>query len=786
MKDTTKPAPKMAVRKIPSPPILKHAIQLEKLQQKAALEASVVENIRSFLKHKATIERDCAVALQKLITQHTSRKDFLTYCDTLHGKGALKQNSATALSDPEEVQNDPPTASELTLAEFWTDCMSGLQKLQTSKISQYDEIIKLTSDELKTPKTTRTRQVKQAMDTALEVHLECNRVVDMITHSRKSYTEAESVIQEAKEKVKKLEQKAKKKGKTVTPPAKVTEILENQTPRATAARNEYILSIIGANSLLSRYYSHDLPYIMDMMNGNVYDGMRHLLALVLHCELHIIPEAHEVYTKLNAENQSLSNRKDIESLISAHSMFKEPVQYTFEACSGDTVSSILLDGDAATAMEKCARKWAIRLLESQLAQKKLVEQIDVLEKQNVDITTEEGKNAFETKQYSLKENLRNETNLQHTAQAILDTLKQAGVDVDTWMASAKIAVEEKITAASSGPEIITTLPLPPRHHSNSTIHSDNNAENATNQISISDTSTTQALDTSTSGGPSVRCTAMYDYSADRQDELSITANEELTVLDGTTDAEWLLVENSSGQQGYVPKTYVNYKKDDDGVDALVANNSQIRPDFSAYSMPSWDDEAGSNGALWDHVDNGIRITHSSYESPTNENEYTEDGTTPSDSHSVHSVQRGESGLTNRTSSVSSQQRVGSAEHHELPQLSVTETSFGDTYTEPTAAYCRAVYDYSADDPEDLSFQEGDVIKIISRSHGDVDDGYWTGELNGRVGLFLSALTEELIDTDNSSDRGISLSSTSSPLPGYTQQGLAEHSFSMISVPDRPW
>lgn len=59
-------------------------------------------------------------------------------------------------------------------------------------------------------------------------------------------------------------------------------------------------------------------------------------------------------------------------------------------------------------------------------------------------------------------------------------------------------------------------------------------------------------------------------------------------------------------------------------------------------------------------------------------------------------------------------------------------------------YCRALFDFSSEDPEDLSFNEGDVIGILHRINGDVDDGYWTGELNGRIGLFMSGLTEETV------------------------------------------
>lgn len=49
----------------------------------------------------------------------------------------------------------------------------------------------------------------------------------------------------------------------------------------------------------------------------------------------------------------------------------------------------------------------------------------------------------------------------------------------------------------------------------------------------------------------------------------------------------------------------------------------------------------------------------------------------------------------------------------------------------------ALYDYDAEEQEELSFKEGDVIEVIQRS----DDGWWYGKLsNGKTGLFPSNFT----------------------------------------------
>lgn len=65
-------------------------------------------------------------------------------------------------------------------------------------------------------------------------------------------------------------------------------------------------------------------------------------------------------------------------------------------------------------------------------------------------------------------------------------------------------------------------------------------------------------------------------------------------------------------------------------------------------------------------------------------------------------------------------------------------------------YVRALYDYEGQADEELSFSEGAVIRLLSRDT-QTDDGFWEGELNGRVGVFPSVLVEDF--TENGDTRG---------------------------------
>lgn len=62
---------------------------------------------------------------------------------------------------------------------------------------------------------------------------------------------------------------------------------------------------------------------------------------------------------------------------------------------------------------------------------------------------------------------------------------------------------------------------------------------------------------------------------------------------------------------------------------------------------------------------------------------------------------------------------------------------------PPANYCVALYDYDGDEAGDeLIFEEGQIIRIISKCAHSIDDGWWKGELEGHIGNFPSLVVEE--------------------------------------------
>ncbi|GFU66345.1 protein nervous wreck [Trichonephila clavipes] len=78
--------------------------------------------------------------------------------------------------------------------------------------------------------------------------------------------------------------------------------------------------------------------------------------------------------------------------------------------------------------------------------------------------------------------------------------------------------------------------------------------------------------------------------------------------------------------------------------------------------------------------------------------------------------------------------------------------------------CQALYDYEATCDEELSFYEGQIIKILRKKVCDVDDGWWEGELDGQVGLFPSLVVEELKENGEPLTPSTPLSPPEAPPP----------------------
>lgn len=72
-----------------------------------------------------------------------------------------------------------------------------------------------------------------------------------------------------------------------------------------------------------------------------------------------------------------------------------------------------------------------------------------------------------------------------------------------------------------------------------------------------------------------------------------------------------------------------------------------------------------------------------------------------------------------------------------------DDDFDNNYEYPSSVgsynQCRVIYEYSANATDELDIKPGDIINIYNRQ----PDGWWQGELNGKVGIFPANYVEEI-------------------------------------------
>ena len=77
-----------------------------------------------------------------------------------------------------------------------------------------------------------------------------------------------------------------------------------------------------------------------------------------------------------------------------------------------------------------------------------------------------------------------------------------------------------------------------------------------------------------------------------------------------------------------------------------------------------------------------------------------------------------------------------------------------------------MYDFEASSNSELSFKEGDIVKVLrTKTPSGGDDGWWEGEIYGKVGLFPSLVVEPLKGTFPESNVQPSTISPISPYSG---------------------
>uniref|UniRef100_A0A182QAQ5 FCH and double SH3 domains protein 2 n=1 Tax=Anopheles farauti TaxID=69004 RepID=A0A182QAQ5_9DIPT len=707
-----------------------HTEQLAKLALKNQNECELLEDIRQFTLKRSAIEKSYSEALLKISSAYLNKKQACI--------PEIKMDGA------EEKWN---------MWSVWQTVLEENEKLARARLAAVEVFQQQIADEAKVLRSTKLNSSKRCVENLAVVQKELQNSVTDVDKTKKIYFDEEHSAHDVRDKARDIEEKLKKKKgsffQSITSlqknSARVTSRKEQLEEKSTGARNDYILSLAAANAHQNRYFTIDLQTTMATMENYVYERVADYLALIGRTELLTCSATQNSFGKIRDQAQQLTREYNLQCCYLYYPVLKQHIQYEFEACDNDPVRKITADHEsAAETLSREGKRWAGRVARESNVIRECARKLAVCTAlreagHRTDPNDQNGPD-LETKIDEFRENIRKSEIAKAKAEARLECLRIGGINVDEWIQEAEtLSVQEMPRSASSlsmrtdasgqgenpssdsfydsdnaeqDQPVSESSPAPKQPEPPSdefTADSDDDeefgveqerqkieqishgwddptqvdwgAEEAAAAAASSSSSSAQAAAEAAVAsvqqrepvGQTFKCTALYSYTAQNPDELTIVESEQLEVVGEGDGDGWLRARNYRGEEGFVPHNYLDVERDTP-VDTHTPAQLSSQISFSSVDYT---------------VDN------------EDQDPMQDSGQSP-----------------DQISVISAPRKINN-------QL-----------------YCVALYDYDATAEDELTFEEGQIIKLITKSPHGVDDGWWEGELMGKIGNFPSLVVEE--------------------------------------------
>ncbi|XP_076595719.1 F-BAR and double SH3 domains protein 1-like [Chaetodon auriga] len=603
--------------------------QFSKLQTKQHQDTELLEEIRSFSKQRATIEKEYGQALQRLAAQYQKR-------DWQRGNtDAIASGSVFGM---------------------WRSVIDATAQSAASRIAaaeEYRHLIGQASRSLRNAKDIRT---KRGLERLQRVQGEVVDALRELHRLKKRYNQLSQIANVAREKAADAQTRARKSEHGIfhfkTGPHKMATKLGTRLKecddRLTEVRNEYLLALAAVNAHHQHYYTDDLPQIMEQMDGDVYEDLRGHFTLLCGTEMNTCLATHKQYSSIWESVAKVTRERNVLQFLQESVSFGKTPEFSFQPAPRDKVSALqeVCASEAEGCLVKEAKKWATKAAKDYKIITHGERALQMLESRLKLLSGETGL-SVEQKIAEVQDSVRKAKLSRVKAEARLTLLSDSVTGTDLWLHNAMTQAEEELERE--------------RHLSEQRKSTEDFSEDEFELTDFEDYDDENGdifADPVSASGVCVypaACRVIYGYQASQSDELSIMEGEELQVIEDGDMEDWLKVCNACGQVGYVPERYVQF------LCLPAVDATQLDSSFSSTSSTENKDSAANRGVV------------------------------------------------------------------------------------------RALYSYQAQSAEELSFQEGALIQLIRCRHGEVDDGFWEGELNGRVGVFPSLVVELIHDEGEEED-----------------------------------
>ncbi|KAH8286186.1 hypothetical protein KR054_003996, partial [Drosophila jambulina] len=708
-----------------------HTEQVAKLQLKNQHECDLLEDIRQFTIKRSAIEKSYSEALLKISSQYLNKK--------------IPNIPDIKMDGIEERWN---------MWSVWRTVLEENEKLARARLAAIEVFQQQIADEAKVLRDYKLAIAKRSLSGIVNVQKELHLSVGDVDKTKKSYFDEEHCAHDVRDKARDIEEKLKKKKgsffQSITSlqknSARVTSRKELLEEKSSGARNDYVLSLAAANAHQNRYFTVDLQTTMTTMENYVFERVAEYLMLMGRTELLTCSATQNSFGKIRDQAQQLTREYNLQCCYLFYPVLKQHIQYDFEACDNDPVRKVTAEHEsAAETLTKEAKNLAGRVVKENASIRENAKKLALCQSlrdsgQRSDPNDPNGPD-LDTKIEEFRDQIRRSETEKAKAEACLQCLRDGGINVDEWVQEAEIMGVQELTRSASSISMRTDASGQGENPSSDSFYDSDKEETqaqasaqakpkAEQQLSrdrtFSDSddepeerpsaSAAAASSSSAAAGAAssaamatggggwddptevnwgaeeeedkdepivpepkeaiFKCTALYSYTAQNPDELTIVENEQLEVVGEGDGDGWLRARNYRGEEGYVPHNYLDIDQETAGSAFNGTSGNQLRSQISFSSV-----------------------------------DYTVD---------------------NEDQTVDSMQSPDQVSVIMAPQKRVKSD----------VEWCIALYDYDATAEDELTFEEGDKIKIVTKTAHGVDDGWWEGELDGKFGNFPSLVVEE--------------------------------------------
>ncbi|XP_064636738.1 protein nervous wreck-like isoform X2 [Lineus longissimus] len=640
-----------------------------------------------------------------------------------------------------------------TATSVWRTVLDVTERIAQTRLQAAETYMQQVSEPIKVLKTQKQQNSKKILEQFATIQKEIDQSVREMTKLQKIYNDEEKLAHDARKKADDADEKVKRRSTGLfsslaslqQKSAKLNTRKDTCEGKSSISRNEYLLSLAACNAHLVRFYQTDMPELMQALDGEMFERLQQSLTELSKTELECCGITQECFSKALCDSCLISRDYNLQCFLTQYPAFTELMQYHFEPCENDAVRKLAFDTKGDNSLEQEAKKWATKVAKETKAIREYGKTLKVLltdgdKKSASDSSSPDGEKDAKEKPVDpevrieeCRENIRKSETAKMKAEARLDLLKEAGIDTEEWLNKANmdtlspVDVDDEVSRTSTSDQFSMRTSSSGGHSEDTNSYHNGPCYNDAEYDMTDDTFEKSATSGQVlTGARRFPCQAMalYDFAATSGDELTMAQNEEISVV-GIGDGEgWVKGRNGNGQEGFIPENYINYLDDQ--------TSFSPNPDYSAYGaatqlVSSTPQASGTAPATWGNSGSIDRQTsYSSQQSGFSDSAEQVPNSPP------HSVMQAEA-----TSSYSS------------TDYEIQNTMGPQSFEEST--YAKALYDYDANMEEELSFQEGQVIKVTNREPHGVDDGWWAGEIGGRKGVFPSMVVEEMTVEDLAND-----------------------------------